>query len=187
MSSESETAIDESLVGDEEGESCAICYEDFFTDVEIDDPSLPTSKECLFVQGCQHKFCRECLKNHCKHSISTRDIPIKCPATASDKCENTLAEDQIKDILLRSPQHSHDESSSEDWIRFQRFQQIAENPSLISCCRCQEVVSLDENKTQGGFDNQLTCPSCEHSFCSVHGDGHPEMSCEEYKKRLYDP
>lgn len=64
-----------------------------------------TPRQKLNVIGCQHTFCRECLTNHCRYSISVRDIPISCPAKASDQCTNTLQEKQVQDILLNQNQN----------------------------------------------------------------------------------
>jgi hypothetical protein len=181
-------AMNEEDLGGEaiEGEICTICYEPFSKDgkekeienenVIKDENVLHRKTERIFVKGCHHQFCQGCLIEHIRYCVSNREMPIKCPASALDNCKNTLVEDQVKDLLCSLGTHIS------LWARFQRFQRIKADPLLIECCRCQEVVSKDENKTVDGSENQLTCPSCEHSFCSIHGDGHPGKSCEEYDK-----
>jgi hypothetical protein len=118
-------------------------------------------------------------------------------------------------------------SSSPDWLKYQRFQRMLQDPSLIPCTKCQELLSppppptpslpaLQETETntkmssppneslttlQEGHHhhhhhnhhlqpqqqpekmNQLTCHSCGHVFCRIHGDSHPpHISCEEYSQ-----
>jgi hypothetical protein len=169
-------------------EDCPICYESFVNH-DGETGTFDSPKERLAIQGCDHEFCRECLTNHCKHAISVREIPIRCPASASDKCENVLPEPQIQELLCTgsdvakygsiSDQTSVDLGSA-DWIRFQRFQRMLQDPSLISCARCSEPMSKEDNSTLNGDENQLTCPSCGHTFCFVHGDAHPGMTCGAY-------
>jgi hypothetical protein len=173
-----------------EQEDCPICY-DSFIDQESDEETgkYRNPKGRLGVQGCGHDFCRECLTNHCKHAISARDIPIPCPASASNQCENVLQESQIQELLCGPDVTLYGSISDEtsdnhgytDWIRFQRYQKMLQDPSLISCSCCVELLSKEDNQTFGGAENQLTCPSCGHLFCSVHGDAHPGKTCEEYK------
>jgi hypothetical protein len=152
-----------------ENEDCQICYETFLDQGDDDEETgtLRNPKERLGVEGCEHRFCRECLTNHCKHAISVREIPIGCPASASDQCENVLPESQIQDLLCGPdsmpqygsiPRKSTDNQDSVDWIRFQHFRRMLQDPSLVSCSQCLELMSKEENQTHGGSENQLTCP-----------------------------
>jgi hypothetical protein len=168
--------------GESEDECCPICYENFFKQ-GLDEEAqacFRNTKECLRINGCQHKFCRNCLTKHCEYAVSIRDLPIKCPANVSDKCENTMGEEQIQDLFC-SPEAVEYGSISTHWTRYQRFQQLLQDPSLICCSRCVEIVSKDENITQGGYEDELTCPTCGHTFCALHGDSHQGLSCQEYK------
>jgi hypothetical protein len=168
-------------------EDCPICYEKFL-DTGGDEEIGNYSKERLLVQGCDHEFCRACLTEHCKHAVSVKDIPIVCPANAEHYCENTFQEEQVEDLLCRldMPQYGSIPSSvslgsagTTDWDRFQKFQLMLQNPSLICCSKCDQLACKNENQTSTSV-NQIACPSCGHQFCSLHGDVHPNKTCEEY-------
>jgi hypothetical protein len=151
-------------------EDCPICYETFF-DAGGDEEIGNNSKERLLVQGCDHEFCRACLTEHCKHAVSVKDIPITCPANAEHDCENIFQEEQVKDLLCRLDMTQYG--------RFQTFQRMLQDPSLICCSKCDQLVCKNENQTNISV-NQIACPSCGLQFCSLHGDVHPNKTCEEY-------
>ncbi|KAG7347923.1 IBR/half ring-finger domain containing protein [Nitzschia inconspicua] len=85
------------------------------------------------------------------------------------------------------------------WREFQRLHRLFMDKNLTPCTRCQEPVTVlsssealeQENtvqvrsnrdlrlKSQSSFE-PITCLECGHSFCQVHGDAHPGMSCDEY-------
>jgi hypothetical protein len=118
-------------------------------------------------------------------------------ADATTNTTSTLAVTVVgKDGVRSAP-------SSPDWVKFQRFQRMLHDPSLVTCTKCQELVApppVDEpnNNTlspesnppqqqppheQQRYPNQLTCPSCHHTFCRIHGDAHPpHLSCDDYDK-----
>ena len=166
---------------------CPICYESYASpDLELGVEA--TSKERLEIDGCDHSFCRECLTTHCKHAISIREIPIRCPAGGSHNCENTIPEDQVKKLLFGKENDPIEDqfdslaSNSSYWQQFQRFLRMLHDPSLVSCTKCDELVSRDTSSSTetAAHPNDLTCDSCGHCFCAVHGDGHLLRSCRDY-------
>lgn len=97
--------------GSESTLACPICYEAFHEptsisindvdDSRIQDGGCCHPQECVRIPGCDHEFCRECLRNHCRHAISIRKIPIECPAKASDQCLRTLPVAHVRALLLK--------------------------------------------------------------------------------------
>ena len=75
--------------------ACSICYETFAKDLE--EGGMMNVR--LEVEGCDHAFCRECLAVHCKVAISSREIPIRCPASVSEYCTNLVKEEQVKTLV----------------------------------------------------------------------------------------
>lgn len=157
-------------------------------------------KERLGVEGCDHSFCRECLADHCKVAISSREIPIRCPANGSEKCTNILKEEQVKNLLCGDggeidkfsstygsigetdgPTQSGSVPDISHWTQFQRFLRKLQDPTLISCTRCDEVFSRGSNGLQQSHSNDVQCSSCGHDFCAIHGDGHLLQSCADFK------
>lgn len=218
---------------------CPICYENFATIEKSQDPANndadhvdddchnvelgqigKTENERCTVTGCNHAFCRQCLTNHCKHAVSLREIPIRCPASASEQCHNVLCEAQIKDLLCTGSNpppanygsmeedttattQSKDNNNDDDndgnkestatsqypyWNKFLRFQKLLQNPSLIACSKCDQLLDKNENHTttNQGHPNDRTCPHCQHQFCIVHGDAHPAVSCRDYQQGEQD-
>jgi hypothetical protein len=198
---------------------------------------------------CNHVFCRNCLLEYCRHNIQMKRIPIPCPTIGNiskhkhDKfadCEQVLQNHLVEDILLQSSSsttkarrgtpddHDDDNDDNDDkdkdaqhLIKFRRFQQMAQDPTLLPCPKCDELVSQvrqqmkdqeqakqhghglvassSENKEKDNKDNlkeninnkdkvsndndaRLSCHSCYHTFCAVHGDAHPGIPCSDYAR-----
>ncbi len=184
---------------------CSICYENFADqDLELGEAS---DKERLEVEGCGHAFCRECLADHCKHSISAREVPIRCPAFGSENCRIILPEHQVENFLgaregmdgkecgrlqygsineALSTSQEENKSVFSHWTQFQRLIQKLGDPTLVSCTRCDELVSPEQNGLFQTHPNDISCPSCSHKFCAVHGDAHLQQSCADYKPGRHD-
>lgn len=180
---------------------CSICYEAFGA---IDVETGFKIRQRLKVEGCDHDFCRECLTEHCKHAISVREIPIRCPASGgADKCRNVIQDIQVKSLLCGDDDDNREYSpacygsiNKDDttrqhheilpdaiyfWTQFQRFVRRLDDPTLLSCTRCDEQFRPRENDMSQGHPNDVACPSCFHNFCALHGDAHPFQSCQDYK------
>jgi hypothetical protein len=89
------------------------------------------------------------------------------------------------------------------WDKYVRLTRLFNDPVLVSCTRCDEVVSppppgsermaqltpLSEIELNGVLPHPSTtvtpptpartCPACQHVFCAVHGDAHLGRTCEE--------
>ena len=134
-------------------------------------------KEKLTIPGCEHEFCRGCLRDHCSYSISVRNVPIRCPKILGDggscrHCSVFLRTDLVEDLLL-SPTKGDETNSDindDNWIKFQRLNRMSEDLSLIPCTRCDELVSPDDISNDDD-PNRIRCPACQHVFCRFHGDG----------------
>ena len=155
----------------------------------------------LEVEGCDHAFCRECLAVHCKVAISSREIPIRCPASVSEYCTNLVKEEQVKTLVCscRHEKESDDAlskygsigetdstrkvgstSALSHWTIFQRFMRQLQDPTLISCTKCDELFSKGSVDLQQSHPNDVGCPFCKHKFCAIHGDSHLLQSCADF-------
>ena len=278
---------------------CPICYEEFSEDGDIIDleegrgfsrskvtySKEPSRKRRICVDGCNHQFCKSCLVEQCKVSISRKEIPIPCPREAEDaiashrrllknedeqKCSpqtagHYLSMDLVEQILTgfwpsvtsrtdsdnnntsHSPTNLKDSSeteaetseadkivsvnhlnntfsteslsaseeddgassvssmssSPEYWKKYLRLVRLKEDPTLISCTQCTELMSPP---VKAKYDNiqreeheqipssepvsqdkdnpeihlpypHVQCPHCNHQFCAEHGDMHNGMTC----------
>jgi hypothetical protein len=215
----------------QEIECCPVCY-DGFEDQDDDDDDVDMDVDVEAGRGggrgrieleCRHVFCRNCLLEYCRHNIAIQRIPIPCPTIGNNKdvdvddanhlnyCEQVLQNGLVEDILQND---DNDNDNSQHLIKFRRFQQMAQDPALMPCPKCGELVSrlpLQQEKEQSlpvslssssssedkdivkdkksqsikhetAEDAPLSCHSCYHTFCAVHGDAHPDISCSDYQR-----
>ena len=176
--------------------SCPICYDTCSLDEE-------SSSSSIEIDGCGHKFCRECLAEFCRDAILCKEIPIACPAL----CSNKLEEEQVRDVLLpnssshcygsiqlptpekdveenSTQQHQEYQKSMNAWRKFKRYQSLHQNPDLIECSGCQQLYCSEENKVSERTPSICQCPSCDKLYCKVHGDAHSGQTCAEYEKSV---
>jgi hypothetical protein len=112
------------------------------------------------LAGCAHTFCNACLLAHVGHSVEAKALPLACPG-----CRKEITEEQVVRLLDQCEQGLAD--------RFHRQLSLVVNPELLPCSQCDGLVD-----PSGGPD--LTCPVCRHSFCQVHGDTHPGLTCAAF-------
>lgn len=151
---------------------CSVCYEE--------DDSVEAGVSRVHLKQCSHDFCRDCLADHASLAIQEhKALPITCP---SSLCDEIIVDSQLHDILCSS-QGCTDSSTCQckPWIKYQRRLQMASDPSLVPCTKCEALISKRDEQ-----DNALECP-CGHSFCAVHGDAHPNMTCKEFESRPLTP
>ena len=169
----------------DDANKCSICYDACANDLEAGGTG---DRMEVKTQTCDHFFCRGCLVKHCKHAIQSRDIPISCPA--APRCRQKIREAQVGEIL--SGNADTDESitntagtaaTSSYWLDFQRIMKKMLDPNLIECPKCGELFKREFDSSCEHVSD-LTCPSCKHFFCAVHGDAHPTISCKMYKPTM---
>jgi len=153
-------------------EECPICYEEIL-------PSLNDVSAIAVLSGCGHRFCRLCISQHCEYSVTDRNIPIPCPHYGSlVPCNEVISDVQVHAFLCSDQDTNHNGKScqlSSTWNKYQRFQQIRRDPFLAACPKCNSLVS-------SALGIHILKCTCGHAFCSLHGDAHQGMSCEEFQK-----
>ncbi|KAJ1264430.1 hypothetical protein BS78_08G000300 [Paspalum vaginatum] len=155
----------------EKREACTICLED--TDIT----------KIHAVEGCAHRFCFSCMKEHVKVKLLNGTLP-GCP---QDGCATKLSVEGSKVFL--SPRLLE--------IMVQRVREGQIPPSQKIYCpypRCSALMSLGEvihlmhescsNYTVADTATLRKCVKCRGSFCiSCKVPWHDRMSCYEYKMR----
>ena len=148
---------------------CPVCYEDY--------DNVEAGVCRVHLEQCGHDFCKECLEHHCLLTIQEhKELPVTCPLSS---CDASIARTQVHDMLCSEACDDPMACQCKPWIKYQRRLQMTGDLSLVPCTNCEALLS----KVVG--DN-LTCP-CGHSFCAVHGDAHPNMTCKEYESRPPSP
>lgn len=167
-SSEERTSAD---ANDTSTVHCPICFE-----------AASSTNLLIRSEKCGHAWCQECLLDYCEFQISNHRIPIPCPSSASttttsrhdDKgCHHHLQADFVRQILLDTQTHPF-------IAKFDRLEQLSQDPSLVACPRCDAIVDKPSNHDNDNDTNARTCPKCNHQFCSVHLDAHLGKSCQDH-------
>ena len=195
-------------VEDDQG-CCPICYEEFDQDEHCCDdghkgsPSLMKAsklndKQRITTGGCNHSFCRACLRDYCQHEILNRKTPIRCPHRTSTGCQTeadpvvdgqsssksrtsiwsrssrsstkrrpsaltlssrgcaTVLADVLVQDVLRSISIDEDDdaqgSSDAFWTKYQRNQRMKQDPLLVACPLCEELVGSTTPQPQDDDD-----------------------------------
>ncbi len=142
---------------------CPVCYDSFEEhdeDVDIDVEAGQGGGKGRIELECRHVFCRNCLLEYCRHNIAIQRIPIPCPTVGNNKdaenddgdtnhlnyCEQVLQNGLVENIL-QDDEKGND--NSQHLIKFRRFQQMAQDPTLIPCPKCDELVSRLLPRQQG--------------------------------------
>lgn len=135
---------------------CPICFEAFSTENLL-----------IRSENCGHYCCQNCLLEYCEYHISSHRVPIPCPSSASEDCHHCLQATVVRHIL-----------STAFLVKFDRLEQLFNNPSLVACPRCSQVVDLPI--VNGKDVNARTCYACDHIFCSLHLDAHLGTDCQDH-------
>ena len=63
--------------------------------------------------------------------------------------------------------------------RYRRFVAMKSDSRYRECPKC----NAPHTDGPARANNELTCVSCSHKFCFVHGDAHAGQSCQQYARR----
>ncbi|KAF0889665.1 hypothetical protein E2562_030146 [Oryza meyeriana var. granulata] len=157
--------------GKEKRENCTICLED--TDVS----------KIHAVEGCAHRFCFSCMKEHLKVKLLHGMLPA-CP---QDGCTTKLTVEGSKIFL--SPRLLA--------IMVQRIREAQIPPTHKIYCpypKCSALMSMSElihpmqasssKYTVADAATLRKCVTCRGSFCiSCKVPWHDQMTCYDYKRR----
>jgi hypothetical protein len=137
---------------------CAICLENHGVE------------DSFSLQSCtpHHTFCKESMGMFLSSQISDGAVTsLKCPCYGQDECNGIFSKDEVRALV--------DEPCYE---QFSRLLEIKTNPNARECPSCSKF------STTGSEDSpEITCEDCRTSFCYLHNNAHPSMSCQEYVRR----
>lgn len=134
---------------------------------------------------CRHTFCIACLQHYIHWKVDNGDVEeLTCPhESGGSKCTSLIHEDILRSIGC----------SNEDITKYRRFRLKAKYPDLfVDCPRCSHSFIAEESTSflpwRVSPAAEVTCSKCEHTFCALHGDAHPGISCAVYtSSRFLDP
>ena len=107
--------------------------------------------ECIFLSGCGHGFCADCVSSLLKHNIQEGTLKdCKCPET---DCGQKIQPALVKMIV-----------NEDMYARYERLlldSCLGTMNDVVYCplLNCQAAMVMNRNETQG------ECASCSHAFC----------------------
>ncbi|KAG9096311.1 hypothetical protein FS749_008757 [Ceratobasidium sp. UAMH 11750] len=150
---------------------CGICFETFHAGALAP------------MDGCDHPYCRECMREYVQSKLESRTFPILCPTCHSIKggaTQGTVGQGLIETIGLTEQQYAIYVELS-----------LASLSTMVHCRKCQRAAFV----MRADLDSQestITCPlpDCSHKWCkncnlSIEGEGgHSCDGTSELKKLM---
>ncbi|KAJ1299563.1 hypothetical protein OPQ81_011970 [Rhizoctonia solani] len=126
---------------------CDICQD---TEPEVD---------VAIVEGCGHRFGRECLKGFVSSKLSDGKFPIVCPTCATGEAGGTIG--VVSGWLAESVGISQEEY--ERWTQLE----LAAYSFAIECTQCNRSYMVSREDYNDPGSKQFTCamPDCDHTWC----------------------
>ncbi|KAG8731354.1 hypothetical protein FRC11_004415, partial [Ceratobasidium sp. 423] len=126
---------------------CDICQD---TEPEVD---------VAIVEGCGHRFGRDCLKGFVSSKLSDGKFPIVCPTCAAGDSAGTVG--VVSSWLAESVGISQEEY--ERWTQLE----LAAYSFAIECTQCNRSYMVSREDYNDPGSKQFTCamPDCDHTWC----------------------
>ncbi|KAG8686610.1 hypothetical protein FRC09_014027 [Ceratobasidium sp. 395] len=148
---------------------CGICFETFHTGALAP------------MDGCDHPYCRECMREYVQSKLESRTFPILCPTCHSTKgggTPGTVGQGLIEIIGLTEQQYAIYVELS-----------LASLSTMVHCRQRAAFVMRADLDSQ---ENTISCPlpDCSHKWCkncNLTIEGESEHSCDgtsELKKLM---
>ncbi|KAL3686091.1 hypothetical protein R1sor_004113 [Riccia sorocarpa] len=146
-------------------EECPICLE------------TTLQKDTFRVNGCSHKFCRNCLNRHVETRLKSNQVPVRCP----QDCSNLLDIDECRNIL--SPELLEAYATSLTEASIPESERVYCPYPNCSSFMSRVSPSAGPSSSMAGAIGSTECLECHRLFCAEclvpwHGD----ISCDEYQK-----
>lgn len=125
---------------------CGICFDQ----LPLDDAAR--------LQGCQHIFCRECIRGYITSKLNEKKYPIPCPMCATNKDGNT-ASGRIDETLI------HQIGITESAYRTFNELQVTKFSVSMDCKRCGQSAFIDKEEFQKSKIIHCPFPNCGYSWC----------------------
>ena len=127
--------------------NCAICRE------------THPRKEMVSVKTCRsHSFCKDSMSAYLLFKIKMGEVKIRCPAIG---CKAYFREKEIEKL-----------TTSDGLKRYKRVKLLETDDEYRECSKCSELIH-----DGSVYQPEISCKHCNHKFCFVHGDAHPDMDC----------
>ncbi|KAG8982681.1 hypothetical protein FRB90_006627 [Tulasnella sp. 427] len=129
-------------------------------------------------EDCEHKFCRECIKDHIESCLDDRKFPVPCPLCMTDEKreDKDCGSETMENLGIAQDKY-------DIWLNFE----MAKYSILLDCPKCRQSVLVD--KDDHATVSILTCPvpDCGHMWCKkcyqpVESASESDHSCDGTKE-----
>ncbi|CAE6454608.1 unnamed protein product [Rhizoctonia solani] len=139
---------------------CGICFETFHMGA------------LASMEGCDHKYCRECMREYIKSKLASRTFPIVCPTchASKDGSQGSVGQDLVEMIGL-------DEQEYATYVELS----LASLSIMVNCRKCQRAAFVMRADLES--ETEITCPlpDCDYKWCKNCNrpiEGEDKHSCD---------
>ncbi|CAE6442959.1 unnamed protein product [Rhizoctonia solani] len=139
---------------------CGICFETFHMGA------------LAAMEGCDHKYCRECMRDYIKSKLGSRTFPILCPTchASKDGSQGSVGQDLVEIIGL-------DEQEYATYVELS----LASLSIMVNCRKCQRAAFVIRADLDS--ETEITCPlpDCDYRWCKNCNkpiEGEEKHSCD---------
>ncbi|TFK66840.1 hypothetical protein BDN72DRAFT_127511 [Pluteus cervinus] len=126
---------------------CRICFDEHVLD------------DIARVDGCDHVYCRECLRGYIVEGIKARKYPIRCPVCATVK--DTKLPGVIGDLLIQLI------GVPENLYAVYIEMQMSPFSILVTCRRCKRSAYIDRSEHDAAKLILCPLPDCSYTWCRM--------------------
>ncbi|KAJ1306568.1 hypothetical protein OPQ81_007569 [Rhizoctonia solani] len=139
---------------------CGICFETFHMGALAP------------MEGCDHKYCRECMRDYIKSKLESRNFPILCPTchASKDGVQGSVGQELVEMIGL-------DEQEYATYVELS----LASLSIMVHCRKCQRAAFVIRADLES--ETEITCPlpDCDYKWCKNCNkpiEGEEKHSCD---------
>ncbi|KAF8677718.1 Ring finger [Rhizoctonia solani] len=139
---------------------CGICFETFHMGALAP------------MDGCDHKYCRECMRDYIKSKLASRTFPLLCPTchASKDGSRGTAGQALVEIIGL-------DEREYATYVELS----LASLSVMVHCRKCQRAAFVMRADLESEMEITCPLPDCDYKWCKncnkpIEGD--EKHSCD---------
>ncbi|KDN49634.1 hypothetical protein RSAG8_01699, partial [Rhizoctonia solani AG-8 WAC10335] len=139
---------------------CGVCFETFHMGALAP------------MEGCDHRYCRECTRDYIKSKLESRNFPILCPTchASKDGSQGSVGQDLVEMIGLNEQEYA-------TYVELS----LASLSTMVHCRKCQRAAFVMRADLES--ETEITCPlpDCDYKWCKNCNkpiEGEEKHSCD---------
>lgn len=113
----------------------------------------------VHIQGCRHRFCRDCVRRYVRAKLEERRFPVACPLCTID--DDMLTTGEINSSVL--DELGLDECEYAKLLELE----LSVHSVLVTCGGCNRSIFVD--RAEYNSENVIACPlpHCSYAWCKI--------------------